>query len=90
MVELDKKSDLTAQKIKMKEEEVLPILNKYLERIEKMVKLNVPYKLIVPLGKNNIELLNKLAREKLGIELEYIPVTSAERQFTVTIKKKIK
>jgi hypothetical protein len=90
MVELDKKSDLTAQKVKMREDEVIPILSKYLERIEKMVKINAPYKLIVPLGRNNMEILNKLAKEKLGVELEYIPVTTAERQFTVTIKKKIK
>lgn len=90
MVELDKKSDITAQKIKMKEEEILPILEKYLERLEAMVKSNAPYKLIVPLGRNNIQILSKLAKEKLGVEIEYVPVTSAERQFTVTIRKKFK
>jgi hypothetical protein len=47
---------------------------------------------MVPLGPQNIETFKKIVKEKLGVEIECVPVTSANNLYAVTIKnyKKIK
>lgn len=89
-MEVEKRSDLTARKVKLKEEEVMSVLDRYLRRVEIMIKKGSFKKLMIPLGKNNIELLAKIVKQKYGVELEYIPVTSAENLFAVTLKQGIK
>ncbi|MDT7891674.1 MAG: hypothetical protein RQ952_02910 [Thermoproteota archaeon] len=86
---IEKRSDISARKVKLPEEEILPVIERYLKRIEMMHEKGSFRKLIVPLGKQNIEILSKLAKEKLGIEIEYIPVNSAENLYAISPKKQI-
>lgn len=86
-MEVEKRSDIAARKVKLKDEELMQIIERYLNRIGIMLKKGSFKKLMIPLGKQNIEVLQKLAREKYGVELECIPVTSAENLFAVTIKQ---
>lgn len=89
-MEIEKRSDLTARKVKLKEEEVMLVIDRYLARIEMMIRKGGFKKLMIPLGKNNIELLSKIVKEKYSIELDFIPVTSAENLFAVSLKQNIK
>jgi len=84
---IEKRSDISARKVKLDEEELEPLLEKYLKRIEWAMQRGNFRKIIIPLGKQNIEILNKYAKEKLGVELEYIPVNSAENMYAVMVKK---
>lgn len=89
-MEIEKRSDLTAKKVLLKEEELKPILEKYIKRIELMARKGSFKKLMIPLGKNNMQILEKMVKEKLGLEIEYIPVTSAENLFAVSLKRSAK
>jgi hypothetical protein len=91
-MELSKRSDLTARKIKVPEEELLQIIDKYVKRVELAMTSRPHIKLMVPLGPQNIETFKKIVKEKLGVEIECVPVTSANNLYAVTIKnyKKIK
>ncbi|HLI46289.1 MAG TPA: hypothetical protein VKU94_03765 [Geobacterales bacterium] len=84
---IEKRSDISARKVKLEEQELEPLLEKYLKRIELAKERGGFKKLIVPLGKLNIEELEKYAKDKLGVELECVPVNSAENMFAITIKK---
>jgi len=90
-MELEKRSDLTARRIKVSDEELIQIIDKYVKRVE-MAMISKPHvKLMIPLGPQNIETFKKIVKEKLGVEIECKAVTSANNLFAVTIKnKKIK
>jgi len=89
-MELDKRAHITGKWLKLDEKEIMPVIEKHLKRIENIVMKSSDKnyrKLVIPLNRHHMEILAKLVKEKLGVEIEYVPIISYEKVFAVTIKK---